>query len=39
MYEIMYHILFHAITDAITLLEEHNYQEASRDAEEIYISQ
>ena len=46
MYEIMYHILFHAITDAITLLEEHNYQEAltlleqaSRDAEEIYVSQ
>lgn len=46
MYEKMYHILFHAITDAMDLMEEQKYQEAltrlelaSRDAEEVYISQ
>lgn len=46
MYEKMYYTLFHAITDAMGLIETQKYQEAltrleqaSRDAEEIYISQ
>lgn len=46
MYEKMYHILFNAITDAMDLMEEQKYQEAmtlleqaSRDAEEVYIAE
>ncbi len=46
MYKEMYYTLFHAITDAMELIETKRYQEAltrleqaSRDAEEIYISQ
>ena len=46
MYEKMYHTLLNAITDAIELLETEETQEAlarleqaSRDAEELYISQ
>lgn len=46
MYEKMYHILINAITDAMGLMEEQKYQEAltlleqaSRDAEEVYISE
>lgn len=46
MYEKMYHTLFNAIADAMDLMEEQKYQEvltrlelASRDAEEVYISQ
>ena len=46
MYEKMYHTLFNAITDAMVLLEQEKCQEAltlleqaSREAEEIYISQ
>lgn len=46
MYKKMYLILFHAITDAMDMIEAHKYQEAldrleqaSRDAEEVYISQ
>lgn len=46
MYEKMYYTLFNAITDAMELIEKQNYQEAlilleqaSREAEEIYVSQ
>lgn len=46
MYEKMYYTLFHAITDAMELMENREYQEAlirleqaCRDAEETYISQ
>lgn len=46
MYEKMYHTLFNAVTDAMDLMEQQKYQEAltlleqaSREAEEIYISQ
>ena len=46
MYEKMFHILINAITDAMDLMEEQKYQEAltlleqaSRDAEEVYISE
>ena len=46
MYEKMYHILFHAITDAMDLIENQEYQQAlihleqaCREAEEVYISQ
>lgn len=46
MYEKMYHKLAGAVADAMDLIESHSYQEAlivlekaSREAEEIYISQ
>lgn len=46
MYEKMYYTLLHAITDAMELMERQEYQaalllleNASREAEEIYISQ
>lgn len=46
MYEKMYHIMFRAAADAMDRLEAHQYQEAmtileqaSREAEEVYISQ
>ncbi len=46
MYEKMYHTLFNAVTDAMDLMKQQKYQEAltlleqaSREAEEIYISQ
>lgn len=46
MYEKMYYTLFNAVTDAMDLMERQEYQEAltlleraSREAEEIYISQ
>lgn len=46
MYKEMYHTLFNAIADAMEMIEAQKYQEAltrleqaSRDAEEIYISQ
>ncbi len=46
MYKKMYYILFNAITDAMELMEAHQYQEAvtlleraTRETEEIYISQ
>lgn len=46
MYEKMYYVLFHAVTDAMELMEKQKYQEAltrleeaSRETEEIYISQ
>ncbi len=46
MYEKMYYKLFNAVTDAMDLMEQQKYQEAltlleqaSREAEEIYISQ
>ncbi len=44
-YEKMYHILFNAVTDAMEMLEAHDYQGAltrlelaSRAAEDVYIS-
>ncbi len=46
MYEKMYYKLFNAVTDVMELMEQQKYQEAltlleqaSREAEEIYISQ
>ena len=46
MYEKMYHILFNAVTDAMEMIENQEYQralilleQASREAEEAYISQ
>lgn len=46
MYEKMYYKLFNAVTDAMEPMEQQKYQEAltlleqaSRDTEEIYISQ
>lgn len=46
MYKKMYLILFSAIADAMDMIEAHEYQsalnrleQASRDAEEVYISQ
>lgn len=46
MYKKMYLILFNAITDAMDMIEAHQYQEAlnrleqaSQEAEEVYISQ
>lgn len=46
MYEKMYYTLFNAVTDAMDLMERQEFQEAlsrleqaSREAEEIYISQ
>ena len=45
MYEKMYHILFNAVTDAMEMLEAHDYQGAltrlelaSRAAEYVYLS-
>lgn len=46
MYEKMYHILFKAVADAMEMMEAQEYQkamtcleEASREAEEVYISE
>ncbi len=46
MYEKMYHILFQANTDAMDMIEAHQYQEAlnrleraAQEAEEVYIGE